>query len=184
MKTFKEFRANISNNLLEKAIINKGSIKSKSTWKKAHSALQKMEKEFKGTKKEKDYYEVLNSIFPTVDDWTDGKNIADYTKKTATARTYGDDPIADLRYDLKNLLGSNASKILEGTITEAKLEVSAWTGRKPPAGIKIVKSQSSALGVKDVVFSGPEDKLIAYAKRSLGVDKKVKTLADVQKEVK
>ena len=72
-----------------------------------------MEKEFKGTKKEKDYYEVLNSIFHTVDDWTDGKNIADYTKKTATARTYGDDPIADLRYDLKNLLGSDASKILD-----------------------------------------------------------------------
>ena len=49
-------------------------------------------------------------------------------------------------------------------ISEAKLEVSAWTGRKPPAGIKIVKSQSSALGGKDVVFSGPADKLIAYAK--------------------
>ena len=70
------------------------------------------------------------------------------------------------------------------SLDEAKLEVTAWTGRKPPAGIKIVKSQSSAMGGNDVVFYGPEDKLIAYAKRSLGVDKKVKTLADVQKEVK
>lgn len=66
---------------------------------------------------------------------------------------------------------------------EAKLEVSAWTGRKPPAGIKIAKSQSSPLGGKDVVFSGPEDKLIAFAKRNLGADKKAKTLADVQKDV-
>ena len=49
---------------------------------------------------------------------------------------------------------------LEDLIT-AKLEVTAWTGRKPPAGIKIVKSQSSSLGGKDVTFSGPENKLIA-----------------------
>ena len=70
------------------------------------------------------------------------------------------------------------------SLDEAKLEVTAWTGRKPPAGIKIVKSQSSSLGGKDVTFSGPENKLIAYAHKSLGVDKKVRKLADVQKEVK
>ena len=69
-------------------------------------------------------------------------------------------------------------------VAEAKLEVSAWTGRKPPAGIKIVKSQSSAMGGNDVVFSGPEAKLIAYAKRSLGASSKSKTLSDVQKEVR
>jgi len=70
------------------------------------------------------------------------------------------------------------------SLEEAKLEVTAWTGRKPPAGIKIVKSRSSSLGGKDVTFSGPENKLIAYAHKSLGVDKKVRKLADVQKEVK
>ena len=110
---------------LNEAIINKSSIKSKASWKKAHAALQKMEKQFKGTKKEKDYYEVLNSLFHTVDDWDDmdDEDRASYSKKTATDRTYGDDPIADLRFDLKKLLGSDSSKILEAMeVNEEKQE--------------------------------------------------------------
>lgn len=78
----------------------------------------------------------------------------------------------------------NFFQFREKLLGEAKLIVRAWTGRKPPAGIKIAKSFSSPLGGKDVVFSGPEDKLIAYAHKSLGVDKKIKKLSDVQKEVK
>ena len=100
------------NNLLERSILNKSSFKSKSSWQKALSSLEKMEKEFKGTKKEKDYYEILNSLFHTVDDW-DPQSMPNYNTKTATKSTYGNDPISDLRYDLKNLLGPKASEIME-----------------------------------------------------------------------
>lgn len=107
--------------VVKEAILNKSSVKSKSSWQKALSALEKMEKEFKGTKKEKDYYEILDSLFAAVDDWNP-KSMSQYNTKTASKSTYGKDPISDLRYDLKNLLGSSASKIME--VKESKPELS------------------------------------------------------------
>lgn len=107
--------------VVKEAIINKNSVNSKKTWEKALAELEKMEKEFKGTKKEKDYYEILDSLFNAVSDWNP-KAMAQYNTKTATKSTYGKDPISDFRYDLKNLLGSKASKIME--VKESKPELS------------------------------------------------------------
>jgi hypothetical protein len=107
--------------VVKEAIINKNSVKSKSSWEKALAELEKMEKQFKGTNKEKDYTELLNSLFAAVDDWNP-KAMSQYSTKTATKSTYGKDPISDLRYDLKNLLGSKASKIME--VKESKPELS------------------------------------------------------------
>ena len=95
--------------MIEEGIINQKSIKSQSTWKKAHAALQKMEKQFKGTEKEDDYYDILNSMYYSID-----------AKKIAP---WGDDTITDLRKDLKKLLGSKASQIIEGISEELENEL-------------------------------------------------------------
>jgi len=68
-------------------------------------------------------------------------------------------------------------ELSEGTIT-----VKSFTG-KAPAGIKMKKLGSSSFGGDDVEMSGPDAKIIAYAKRSLGCDAKCKTIADVQKSI-
>lgn len=68
-------------------------------------------------------------------------------------------------------------ELSEGTIT-----VKSFTG-KAPAGIKMKKMGSSSFGGDDVEMSGPDAKIIAYAKKSLGCDAKCNTIADVQKQV-
>lgn len=65
---------------------------------------------------------------------------------------------------------------------EATIKVQAFTG-KPPAGIKVKKIASSSMGGNDVEMTGPDAKLIAYAKKSLGCDASCKTIADVQKSL-
>ena len=65
---------------------------------------------------------------------------------------------------------------------EATIKVQAFTG-KPPAGIKVKKIASSSMGGNDVEMTGPDAKLIAYAKKSLGCDTSCKTIADVQKSL-
>ena len=68
-------------------------------------------------------------------------------------------------------------------IKEATIKVSSFTG-KAPSGIKMKKLGSSSMGGDDVEMSGPDAKLIAYAKKSLGCDASCKTIADVQKSLK
>jgi len=67
-------------------------------------------------------------------------------------------------------------------MTEATITVKDFTG-KAPAGIKMKKLGSSSFGGDDVEMSGPDAKLIAYAKKSHGCDAKCKTIADVQKSI-
>ena len=67
-------------------------------------------------------------------------------------------------------------------VSEGTIKVNDFTG-KAPAGIKMKKLGSSSMGGDNVEMSGPDDKLIAYAKKSLGCDAKCKTLADVQKKL-
>ena len=65
---------------------------------------------------------------------------------------------------------------------EATIKVKAFTG-KAPAGIKVKKIASSSMGGNDVEMTGPDAKLIAYAKKSLGCDASCKTIADVEKSL-
>jgi hypothetical protein len=67
-------------------------------------------------------------------------------------------------------------------VSEGTIKVNDFTG-KAPAGIKMKKLGSSSMGGDNVEMSGPDDKLIAYAKKSLGCDAKCKTIADVQKQL-
>ena len=71
-----------------------------------------------------------------------------------------------------------------GHIEEGKLHVKMFTGRDP-AGIKVKKIGSDPRGGRDVMMTGPDNKLIAFAVRSLGVDKATakKGLKAVQKEL-
>ena len=65
---------------------------------------------------------------------------------------------------------------------EATIKVQAFTG-KAPAGIKVKKIASSSMGGDDVEMTGPDAKLIAYAKKSLGCGASCKTIADVEKSL-
>lgn len=68
----------------------------------------------------------------------------------------------------------------EGTIT-----VHDFTGKgpDPKSGVKITKLRDGRYGGHDVKMSGPDDVLVSYAKRSLGVDSSAKTLSDAQKQI-
>jgi hypothetical protein len=70
----------------------------------------------------------------------------------------------------------------EAELDEATITVKSFTG-KAPAGIKMKKIGSSSFGGDDVEMTGPDAKLIAYAKKSLGCDKSCKTIADVEKSL-
>lgn len=70
----------------------------------------------------------------------------------------------------------------EDVMYEATIKVKAFTG-KAPAGIKVKKIASSSMGGDDVEMTGPDAKLIAYAKKSLGCDASCKTIADVEKSL-
>ena len=71
---------------------------------------------------------------------------------------------------------------VEDVMYEATIKVKAFTG-KAPAGIKVKKIASSSMGGNDVEMTGPDAKLIAYAKKSLGCDTSCKTIADVEKSL-
>ena len=70
----------------------------------------------------------------------------------------------------------------DDSLSEGTITVKSFTG-KAPAGIKMKKIGSSSFGGDDVEMSGPDAKIIAYAKKSLGCDSKCKSIADVQKQV-
>ena len=69
-----------------------------------------------------------------------------------------------------------------GIKTEASLKVKDFTGKAPKIqGVTVKKGPSSPFGGHMVTMTGPEDKLIAYAKKHL--DGKGNTLKDVQKSI-
>ena len=69
-----------------------------------------------------------------------------------------------------------------GIKTEATLKVKDFTGKAPKIqGVTVKKGPSSPFGGHMVTMTGPEDKLIAYAKKHL--DGKGNTLKDVQKSI-
>ena len=70
-------------------------------------------------------------------------------------------------------------------IAEGKLTVQAFTGGSSPKkfGLKVKKLGSSQYGGDDVEISGPDAKLVKFAVANLGVDKKVKSLKDAQKDI-
>jgi len=73
-------------------------------------------------------------------------------------------------------------------VSEGKLNVSGYAGSDAGGdnpkkfGIKVKKVGSGMFG-DNVEMTGPDAKLIKFAIANLGVDKKAKTLADVQKQV-
>ena len=83
----------------------------------------------------------------------------------------------DANYEADNEV-EESIEVEEGTIT-----VKDFTG-KAPAGIKMKKIGSGRYGGDDVTMTGDDKKLIAYAVRSLGVNKnKVKDIKSLQKEI-
>lgn len=69
-----------------------------------------------------------------------------------------------------------------GIKTEATLKVKDFTGKAPKIqGVTVKKGPSSPFGGHMVTMTGPEDKLIAYAKKHL--DGKGNTLKDIQKSI-
>ena len=84
----------------------------------------------------------------------------------------------DKNYEADNEEVEESIEVEEATIT-----VTNFTG-KAPAGIKMKKIGSGRYGGDDVTMTGDDKKLIAYAVRSLGVDKnKVKDIKSLQKEI-
>ena len=84
----------------------------------------------------------------------------------------------DANYEADNEEVEESIEVEEATIT-----VTNFTG-KAPAGIKMKKIGSGRYGGDDVTMTGDDKKLIAYAVRSLGVDKnKVKDIKSLQKEI-
>ena len=89
--------------------------------------------------------------------------------------------------DMEKLKAKQAREkeaLSDETVKEGKLHVSMFTG-KDPAGIKVKKVGSDPRGGRNVIMTGPDDKLIAFAVRSLGVDKATakKGLKAVQQEI-
>ena len=84
----------------------------------------------------------------------------------------------DANYEADNEEVEESIEVEEATIT-----VTNFTG-KAPAGIKMKKICSGRYGGDDVTMTGDDKKLIAYAVRSLGVNKnKVKDIKSLQKEI-
>ena len=74
-------------------------------------------------------------------------------------------------------------------VKEGKLSVKAFVGVEGGGpsykkfGLRLKKLGSSIYGGDDVEISGPDSKLLKFAKASLGVGNKAKNLKDAQKEI-
>tara|TARA_B100001093_G_C26846597_1_gene1023101 strand:- start:2637 stop:3503 length:867 start_codon:yes stop_codon:yes gene_type:complete len=80
-------------------------------------------------------------------------------------------------------LAEDSEEVTEGTLKVNGYSGSDAGGDDPKKfGIKVKKVGSGRYG-DNVEMSGPDAKLIAFAVANLGVDKKAKTLADVQKQI-
>jgi len=104
-------------------------------------------------------------------------------------KKFGVDSPSELEGDKKKEFFDYVDKNYEAddevaeSVEEATITVTNFTG-KAPAGIKMKKIGSGRYGGDDVTMTGDDKKPIAYAVRSLGVDKnKVKDIKSLQKEI-
>ena len=128
-------KTGVTSESVNEGILNKSTYKSKLAWFKAYDQLKKMRKEVTPGK-EKDYRNLLNTFFHTLDDFNP-KMMDRWNTKTSNKNNLGNDSVADLRFELKDILGKDAGKIMESVdeIDEALTMVS----RKPhPTGGHIV----------------------------------------------
>lgn len=128
-------KTGINSESVNEGILNKSTYKSKLAWFKAYKELKKMRTSV-APEKQKDYRNLLNMFFHTLDDFNP-KMMDRWNTKTSNKNNLGNDSVADLRFELKDILGKDAGKIMESAdeIDEALTMVS----RKPhPTGGHIV----------------------------------------------
>ena len=122
----------VTSESVNEGILNKSTYNKKTAWLKAYAELKKMKKDVPANKM-RDYKNLLNQFFHTLDDFNPS-NMDKWNTKTSKKNNLGDDPVADLRFELKDILGKDANKIME-SVDEAMTMVS----RKPhPTGGHIV----------------------------------------------
>ncbi len=101
----------ITSESVNEGILNKSTYKSKLAWFKAHKELKKMRTSV-APEKQKAYRNLLNMFFHTLDDF-DPKMMDRWNTKTSNKNNLGNDSVADLRFELKDILGKDAGKIME-----------------------------------------------------------------------
>ena len=113
-------KTGINSESVNEGILNKSTYKSKLAWFKAYKELKKMRTSV-APEKQKDYRNLLNTFFHTLDDFNP-KMMDRWNTKTSNKNNLGNDSVADLRFELKDILGKDAGKIMESAdeIHEAK----------------------------------------------------------------
>ena len=90
---------------------------------------------------------------------------------------------------LQNAIKAKEKEKEKKEVKEGKLSVKAFVGVEGGGpsykkfGLRLKKLGSSMYGGDDVEISGPDSKLLKFAKASLGVGNKAKNLKDAQKEI-
>ncbi len=160
-------KTGINSESVNEGILNKSTYNKKTAWLKAYAELKKMKKDVPANKM-RDYKNLLNQFFHTLDDFNPS-NMDKWNTKTSKKNNLGDDPVADLRFELKDILGKDANKIMESVdeIDEALTMVS----RKPhPAGGHIVTLKDR--NGKKVVRHLHKGKVKTLSKESVELDEK------------
>ena len=161
-------KTGINSESVNEGILNKSTYKSKLAWFKAYKELKKMRTSV-APEKQKDYRNLLNMFFHTLDDFNP-KMMDRWNTKTSNKNNLGNDSVADLRFELKDILGKDAGKIMESAdeIDEALTMVS----RKPhPTGGHIVTLKDK--DGKKVVRHLHKGKVRHYLKKKLSLMKSV-----------
>ena len=157
----------VTSESVNEGILNKSTYNKKTAWLKAYAELKKMKKDVPANKM-RDYKNLLNQFFHTLDDFNPS-NMDKWNTKTSKKNNLGDDPVADLRFELKDILGKDANKIMESVdeIDEALTMVS----RKPhPTGGHIVTLKDK--NGKKVVRHLHKGKVKTLSKESDELDEK------------
>ena len=97
---------------LKEGILNKSTYNKKAAWSKAYAELKKMKKNVPANKM-RNYNNLLNRFFHTIDDFEPSMLDKWNTKTTSNERDLGDDQVADLRFELKDIFGKDGNKIME-----------------------------------------------------------------------
>ena len=154
----------VTSESVNEGILNKSTYNKKTAWLKAYAELKKMKKDVPANKM-RDYKNLLNQFFHTLDDFNPS-NMDKWNTKTSKKNNLGDDPVADLRFELKDILGKDANKIME-SVDEAMTMVS----RKPhPTGGHIVTLKDK--NGKKVVRHLHKGKVKTLSKESDELDEK------------
>ena len=113
-------KTGINSESVNEGILNKSTYKSKLAWFKAYKELKKMRTSV-APEKQKDYRNLLNMFFHTLDDFNP-KMMDRWNTKTSNKNNLGNDSVADLRFELKDILGKDAGKIMESAEEETELD--------------------------------------------------------------